>query len=154
MCCTYRRKYKNHMESNGSAQCSLSDGSSSEIVSWFVSLAGFELIRDAVIVLNMFIAVIQENFDVTEDEKRMHQVKSFLQNKSYKAPSQGLKFDFWGRNKNKRPEVTHSKQAAFEMLTKQAIVESFLDEGEQHDRAVCNIAHLRKLGFLLMNFSL
>ena len=37
----------------------------------------------------MFIAVIQENFDVTEDEKRMHQVKAFLQNKSYKAPSQG-----------------------------------------------------------------
>ena len=38
----------------------------------------------------MFIAVIQENFDVTEDEKRMYQVKSFLQNKSYSAPSQGF----------------------------------------------------------------
>jgi hypothetical protein len=42
-----------------------------------------------VIVLNMFIAVIQENFDVTENEKRLYQVKAFLQNKSYKAPSQG-----------------------------------------------------------------
>lgn len=47
------------------------------------------LMRKIVIVLNMFIAVIQENFDVTEDEKRMEQVKAFLQNKSYKAPSQG-----------------------------------------------------------------
>lgn len=29
----------------------------------------------------MFIAVIQENFDVSEDEKRLQQVKSFLQQK-------------------------------------------------------------------------
>jgi hypothetical protein len=29
----------------------------------------------------MFIAVIQENFDVSEDEKRLQQVKAFLQNK-------------------------------------------------------------------------
>lgn len=35
----------------------------------------------AVIVLNMFIAVIQENFDVSEDEKRLQQVKAFLQKK-------------------------------------------------------------------------
>jgi hypothetical protein len=34
-----------------------------------------------VIVLNMFIAVIQENFDVSEDEKRLQQVKAFLQQK-------------------------------------------------------------------------
>lgn len=36
---------------------------------------------DIVIVLNMFIAVIQENFDVSEDEKRLQQVKAFLQQK-------------------------------------------------------------------------
>jgi hypothetical protein len=35
----------------------------------------------SVIVLNMFIAVIQENFDVSEDEKRLEQVKAFLQKK-------------------------------------------------------------------------
>ena len=29
----------------------------------------------------MFIAVIQENFDITEDEKRVQQVKAFLQRK-------------------------------------------------------------------------
>ena len=32
------------------------------------------------------------------------------------------------------PQAEHSRQAAFEMLTKQAIVESFLDVGEQHGR--------------------
>jgi hypothetical protein len=37
--------------------------------------------QDSVIVLNMFIAVIQENFDVSEDEKRLQQVKAFLQQK-------------------------------------------------------------------------
>lgn len=40
---------------------------------WFI-VANF-------IVLNMFIAVIQENFDVSEDEKRLQQVKAFLQKK-------------------------------------------------------------------------
>jgi voltage-dependent calcium channel len=39
-----------------------------------------ELMRP-VIVLNMFIAVIQENFDVSEDEKRLQQVKAFLHQK-------------------------------------------------------------------------
>lgn len=37
----------------------------------------------------MFIAVVQENFDVTEDEKRNYQLKTFLQNKDYSAPTQG-----------------------------------------------------------------
>jgi hypothetical protein len=32
-----------------------------------------------VIVLNMFIAVVQENLDVSEDKKRLQQVKVFLQ---------------------------------------------------------------------------
>ena len=40
-----------------------------------------QLTADAVIVLNMFIAVIQEYFDVSEDEKRLQQVKAFLQRK-------------------------------------------------------------------------
>lgn len=40
-------------------------------VGWFI-LSNF-------VILNMFIAVIQENFDVSEDEKRMYQVKAFLQ---------------------------------------------------------------------------
>ncbi|KAI5776754.1 Ion transport protein-domain-containing protein [Geopyxis carbonaria] len=100
-------------------------------IGWFI-LGNF-------IVLNMFIAVIQENFDVSEDEKRMYQVKTFLQNKSYKAPSQGIGLTSIFSRKNKGPQ-DHSKQAAFEMLTKQAVVESFLDEGEQHNRQSLNRA--------------
>ena len=42
-------------------------------VGWFI-LSNF-------VVLNMFIAVIQENFDVSEDDKRMHQIKAFLARK-------------------------------------------------------------------------
>lgn len=37
----------------------------------------------------------------------------------------------------KRPKDPHSRQAAFEMLTKQAVVESFLDEGQIHTRQAC-----------------
>src|SRR5205807_2461965 len=37
----------------------------------------------------------------------------------------------FGKQKTKEP---HSRQAAFEMLTKQAVVESFLDEGAQQPR--------------------
>jgi cytochrome b subunit of formate dehydrogenase len=42
---------------------------------WFV-LANF-------IVLNMFIAVVQENFEMSEDIKRLHQVRTFIQQKEY-----------------------------------------------------------------------
>lgn len=41
----------------------------------------------------------------------------------------------FSRKKKQLEENQHSRQYAFEMLTKQAIVESFLDEGEQHKRA-------------------
>ena len=37
----------------------------------------------------MFIAVIQENFDITEDEKRLQQVKAFLQRKELGGTSHG-----------------------------------------------------------------
>lgn len=46
-------------------------------IGWFI-LSNF-------IVLNMFIAVIQENFDVSEDDKRMFQVKAFLAKKDLGA---------------------------------------------------------------------
>lgn len=42
-----------------------------------------------VILLNMFIAVIQESFDVSEDEKRLQQVKAFLQKKEVGGSSNG-----------------------------------------------------------------
>jgi hypothetical protein len=37
----------------------------------------------------MFIAVIQENFDITEDEKRLQQVKAFLQRRELGGSSNG-----------------------------------------------------------------
>ena len=40
----------------------------------------------------MFIALIQENFDVSEDEKRLQQVKAFLQQKDIGASSHGYLF--------------------------------------------------------------
>ncbi|TGZ76287.1 hypothetical protein EX30DRAFT_399378 [Ascodesmis nigricans] len=95
-------------------------------IGWFI-LGNF-------IILNMFIAVIQENFDVSEDQKRLYQVKTFLQNKSYAAPSQGIGISSIFQRKKKLAPEAHSKQAAFEMLTKQAVVESFLDEGEHINR--------------------
>ncbi|KAB8339248.1 hypothetical protein FH972_022182 [Carpinus fangiana] len=89
------------------------------------------------IVLNMFIAVIQENFDVSEDEKRIQQVKAFLQQRHVGASANGtlsLSSLF------KLREFTRRKQdpleygpAMREMLLKDAVVRDFLDdEGEEN----------------------
>jgi hypothetical protein len=40
----------------------------------------------------MFIAVIQENFDVSEDEKRLQQVKMFLQRKDIGSATHGYDY--------------------------------------------------------------
>ena len=92
-------------------------------VLWFI-LANF-------IVLNMFIAVIQENFDVTEDEKRLEQVKAFLQQKELGGPSHGnlsLSTIFrLGRNKRQKDPLDYGP-ATMEMLMKDAVVRDFLDE--------------------------
>jgi len=85
------------------------------------------------IVLNMFIAVIQENFDVSEDEKRLQQVKAFLQkkeqgfNSSYGNLSLSSIFKL-GQASRKDP--LDYGAAATEMLLKDAVVRDFLDEPE------------------------
>ena len=89
---------------------------------WFI-LANF-------IVLNMFIAVIQENFDVSEDQKRMQQVRMFLQQKELGSSSSGTLslstiFKF-GRLRRQDPLDFGS--AATEMLLKDAVVRDFLDD--------------------------
>lgn len=38
----------------------------------------------------MFIAVIQENFDVSEDEKRLQQVRSFLERRETGGANNGF----------------------------------------------------------------
>ncbi|KAI9891202.1 MAG: calcium channel protein [Vezdaea aestivalis] len=98
-------------------------------VLWFI-LANF-------IVLNMFIAVIQESFDVSEDEKRLQQVKAFLQRKEVSSGSQSnlslssiLKL---GSNRRKKDPLTHAASglAPVELLLKEAVVKDFLDDQEQ-----------------------
>lgn len=91
---------------------------------WFV-LANF-------IVLNMFIAVIQENFDVSEDEKRLQQVKAFLQQKELGGSSHGnlsLSAIFkLGRDKSGHKDPLDYGPATMEMLLQEAVFRDFLDE--------------------------
>ena len=93
-------------------------------VLWFI-LANF-------IVLNMFIAVIQENFDVSEDEKRLQQVKAFLQQKELGGSSHGnlslaTIFKF-GRDQGRQKDPLDFGQATMEMLLQEAVFRDFLDE--------------------------
>lgn len=91
---------------------------------WFI-LANF-------IVLNMFIAVIQENFDVTEDEKRLQQVKAFLQQKELGGSSHGnlsLSAIFkLSRMSGRRKDPLDYGPATTEMLLNDTVVRDFLDE--------------------------
>lgn len=93
------------------------------IVCWFV-LSFF-------ILVNMFIAAIQENFDVSEDEKRLYQVKAFLQRKevaSGASSNLALSTIFrFGHSKRAKDPLDYG-QAVMEMLLKDAVVRDFLDE--------------------------
>ncbi|KNG51313.1 calcium channel subunit cch1 [Stemphylium lycopersici] len=88
------------------------------------------------IVLNMFIAVIQENFDVSEDEKRLQQVKAFLQQKEDGLTSStgnlSLSSIFKLGQAQRRDPLDYGS-AATEMLLKDAVVRDFLDEGDGNE---------------------
>ncbi|KAI9644918.1 calcium channel protein [Ciborinia camelliae] len=91
-------------------------------IGWFI-LANF-------ILVNMFIAVIQENFDVSEDEKRMQQVKAFLARKEVDTSSSNLALSSilrFGRSKAKKDPLDYGP-ATMEMLLKDAVVKDFLDD--------------------------
>lgn len=92
------------------------------LVGWFI-LAFF-------ILVNMFIAVIQENFDVGEDVKRLEQVKAFLQRKELGSSSSNLAlstiFSF-GKTRKKKDPLDYGP-AMMEMLLKEAVVRDFLDD--------------------------
>ncbi|KAL8693258.1 MAG: hypothetical protein Q9218_001892 [Villophora microphyllina] len=96
---------------------------------WFI-LANF-------IVLNMFIAVIQENFDVTEDEKRLYQVRAFLQHNEVGGSSHGnlsLSTIFrLGRGSKRHQDPLDYGPATTEMLVKETVLRDFLDEMEPMD---------------------
>lgn len=94
------------------------------IILWFI-VANF-------IILNMFIAVIQESFDVSEDEKRLQQVRAFLEQKQLSGSSQGnlalSKILMLGRNTERYKDPLDHGPAALDMLLKDAVVHEFLDE--------------------------
>ncbi|RDL41950.1 Voltage-gated potassium channel [Venustampulla echinocandica] len=91
-------------------------------IGWFI-LANF-------ILVNMFIAVIQENFDVSEDEKRMHQLKAFLNRKELGGSSSNLSLSAvfrFGRARAPKDPLDYGP-ATMEMLLKDAVVKDFLDD--------------------------
>ena len=90
---------------------------------WFI-LSNF-------ITLNMFIAVIQESFDVSEDEKRLQQVKFFLEQKEVVGSTHGnlslaTIFKF-GREKERYRDPLEYGPATIDMF-KDVVVREFLDE--------------------------
>jgi voltage-dependent calcium channel len=95
------------------------------LIGWFV-LSFF-------ILISMFIAVIQENFDVSEDEKRLEQVKAFLQKRELGSSSSNLALSTifgLGRARQRRDPLDYGP-AMTEMLLKDAVVREFLDDPEK-----------------------
>lgn len=97
------------------------------IILWFI-VSNF-------IILNMFIAVIQESFDVSEDEKRLQQVRAFLEQKHVGSATQGnlalSKILRLGRDSDRYKDPLDHGPAALEMLLKDAVVREFLDEEDE-----------------------
>jgi hypothetical protein len=86
------------------------------------------------IILNMFIAVIQENFDISEDEKRLQQVKAFLEQREPVTAAHGnlaLSNIFrYGMVSGRRLEPNVYGSQATEMLLRDAVVRDFLDTND------------------------
>ncbi|RMZ87534.1 hypothetical protein DV736_g5243, partial [Chaetothyriales sp. CBS 134916] len=87
------------------------------------------------IILNMFIAVIQESFEVSEDEKRLQQVKMFLRQKELTG-SAGANLSLasifrLGRDSDRHRDALEYGHTAMEQLLKDAVVKDFLDENEE-----------------------
>ncbi|GKT39955.1 calcium-channel protein cch1 [Colletotrichum spaethianum] len=92
------------------------------LVGWFI--------LSFLILVNMFIAVIQENFDVSEDEKRLEQVKAFLQRKELGKSSSSLTLSnifTFGKARRRKDPLDYGP-AMMEMLLKDAVVHEFLDD--------------------------
>jgi hypothetical protein len=100
------------------------------LIGWFI-LSFF-------IMVNMFIAVIQENFDVSEDEKRLEQVKAFLQKKElggHASSNLALSTIFgFGRSRQRKDPLDYGP-AMMEMLLKDAVVRDFLDDQMDNNTA-------------------
>ncbi|KAG5953359.1 hypothetical protein E4U53_005835 [Claviceps sorghi] len=92
------------------------------LIGWFI--------LSFLILVNMFIAVIQENFDVSEDEKRLEQVKAFLQRKElgHNPSNLALSTIFSHARSRRRRDPLDYGPAMMEMLLKDAVVRDFLDD--------------------------
>lgn len=101
------------------------------------------------IVLNMFIAVIQESFDVSEDEKRLQQMKAFLKQKEMHGTAGGnlaLSSMFkMGRDPLRHRDALEYGGATMEQLLKDAVVTDFLEEQAQGNKPRPVSAHLKNL---------
>jgi voltage-dependent calcium channel len=86
------------------------------------------------IVLNMFIAVIQENFDISEDEKRLQQVKAFLETRDAPTGNHGnlaLSNIFrYGMISGRRQDPSAYGNTGADLLLRDAVVRDFLDQNE------------------------
>ena len=103
------------------------------------------------IVLNMFIAVIQESFDVSEDEKRLQQMREFLRQKEVSGGTAGgnlaLSSMFkMGRDSFKHRDALEHSGATMEQLLKDAVLTEFLDEQTETPKPRPLSTHLTNLG--------
>lgn len=92
------------------------------LIGWFI-LSFF-------ILINMFIAVIQENFDVSEDEKRIEQVKLFLRRKDPGKQTGNLALSSiftLGKSRKTKDPLSYGP-AMIEMLLKDAVFKDFLND--------------------------
>jgi hypothetical protein len=92
------------------------------------------------IILNMFIAVIQESFDVSEDEKRVQQIQQFLKQKEATAAT-GNNLSLasmlrLGRESARQKEHLEYSHAALEQLLKDEVVNEFLDDSNQQPKPI------------------
>ena len=94
------------------------------------------------IVLNMFIAVIQENFDISEDQKRLQQVRAFLEQKDGGASAHGnlsLSTIFkFGLVSGRRRDPLAFGAGTAELLLKDAVVKDFLDQEDEQPPSPSN----------------
>lgn len=93
------------------------------LIGWFI-LSFF-------ILINMFIAVIQENFDISDDEKRLRQIRAYVQQKELGTTSDNqltlTKVLNLGRSQ-KQKDPHYGDAAMLETLLKETVMRKFLDD--------------------------
>lgn len=98
------------------------------LIAWFI-LSFF-------ILINMFIAVIQENFDISDDEKRLRQIRAFVFQKELGTAASGnltlTQVLNLGRS-NQRKDPNYRDGVLLETLLKEQVMKKFLNEALDND---------------------